>query len=41
MSVPTVLMSGDHKAIAEWREEQSKERTEKRRPDLKKKYRQI
>lgn len=41
MSVPTVLMSGDHQAIAEWREEQSKERTEKRRPDLKKKYRQI
>ena len=41
MSVPTVLLSGDHQAIAQWREEQSKERTEKRRPDLKKKYRQI
>jgi tRNA (guanine37-N1)-methyltransferase len=41
MSVPTVLLSGDHQAIAQWREEQAKERTEKRRPDLKKKYRQI
>lgn len=45
MSVPTVLLSGDHAAIAEWREGKSKERTEERRPDLpdaaKKKYRQI
>jgi tRNA (guanine37-N1)-methyltransferase len=45
MSVPDVLLSGDHQAIAEWREEKSKERTEERRPDLpaslKKKYRQI
>ncbi len=45
MSVPDVLLSGDHEAIAEWREEKSKERTEERRPDLpaslKRKYRQI
>jgi tRNA (guanine37-N1)-methyltransferase len=45
MSVPDVLLSGDHAAIAEWREEKAKERTEERRPDLpdapKKKYRQI
>ncbi|HEX7899665.1 MAG TPA: tRNA (guanosine(37)-N1)-methyltransferase TrmD [Planctomycetota bacterium] len=45
LPVPTVLLSGDHKAIAEWRDEKSKERTEQRRPDLpgavKKTYRQI
>jgi tRNA (guanine37-N1)-methyltransferase len=34
MKVPEVLVSGDHEKIAEWREEQSKERTEQRRPDL-------
>jgi len=34
LKVPEVLVSGDHAKIAEWREEQSKERTEKRRPDL-------
>jgi tRNA (guanine37-N1)-methyltransferase len=45
LKVPEVLVSGDHGKIAEWREEQSKERTEKRRPDLeakaKKKFRQL
>jgi tRNA (guanine37-N1)-methyltransferase len=46
MPVPDVLLSGDHEKIARWREEQSKERTEARRPDLKggvrsKKFRQI
>ena len=45
MPVPDVLLSGDHEAIAAWREEKSKERTEERRPDLpvapQKKYRQI
>src|SRR6185295_15154915 len=34
MKVPEVLVSGDHGKIAEWREDQSKERTEQRRPDL-------
>ncbi len=34
LKVPEVLVSGDHEKIAEWREEQSKERTEQRRPDL-------
>jgi len=34
MKVPEVLVSGDHGKVAEWREEQSKERTEQRRPDL-------
>jgi tRNA (guanine37-N1)-methyltransferase len=34
LEVPEVLLSGDHKAIAKWREENSKERTRKRRPDL-------
>jgi tRNA (guanine37-N1)-methyltransferase len=32
--VPPVLLSGHHGAIAEWRREQSKERTRQRRPDL-------
>ena len=33
-SVPEVLVSGDHKAIQKWREEQSKILTKKHRPDL-------
>ena len=32
--VPEVLRSGDHRAIANWRAEQQKERTRERRPDL-------
>lgn len=32
--VPDVLMSGNHKHIEEWRQEQSLERTRNRRPDL-------
>ena len=32
--VPEVLMSGNHKLIDEWRQEQALKRTEKRRPDL-------
>ena len=34
MSVPDVLLSGNHKAIAQWRLEQRKLRTKERRPDL-------
>ena len=34
MEVPEVLLSGDHKKIKEYREEQSKIKTEIRRPDL-------
>lgn len=34
ISVPPVLLSGDHAAIAAWRREQSRERTRLRRPDL-------
>lgn len=34
MSVPEVLLSGNHKLIAAWRLEQRKLRTETRRPDL-------
>lgn len=47
LKVPEVLVSGDHGKIAEWREEQSRDRTEQRRPDLqekakaKKKFRQL
>lgn len=34
MPVPEVLMSGNHAQIAQWREEQAKEKTAQRRPDL-------
>ncbi len=34
MTVPEVLLSGDHAKIAEWRREQSLLRTAERRPDL-------
>lgn len=34
LKVPDVLLSGDHQAIAKWRDEQALERTRKRRPDL-------
>ena len=34
MKVPDVLLGGNHKLIAQWRLEQRKVRTERRRPDL-------
>ena len=34
LSVPEVLLSGDHRAIADWRREQARRRTRERRPDL-------
>jgi tRNA (guanine37-N1)-methyltransferase len=34
LRVPDVLLSGDHKAIAKWREAESRKRTRERRPDL-------
>lgn len=34
MEVPAVLLSGNHEAIRRWREEQARERTRLRRPDL-------
>jgi tRNA (guanine37-N1)-methyltransferase len=34
MKVPDVLLSGNHAAIAKWRQEQRKIRTKERRPDL-------
>jgi len=34
LSVPEVLMSGNHKLIAEWRKATALDRTQKRRPDL-------
>jgi len=34
MEVPEVLISGDHGAVAKWREEQRRARTRTRRPDL-------
>lgn len=33
-SVPEVLIGGDHAAVAQWRHDQSVERTRQRRPDL-------
>lgn len=35
MTVPEVLLSGHHQAVASWRHEQSEKRTAERRPDLK------
>lgn len=35
--VPDVLLSGDHKKIAEWRKEEAVKKTKRRRPDLLKK----
>ena len=34
MTVPEMLLSGDHAAIAAWRQEQSRQRTRRQRPDL-------
>jgi tRNA (guanine37-N1)-methyltransferase len=34
MSVPDILLSGNHQAIADWRTEQRIQRTKDRRPDL-------
>jgi tRNA (guanine37-N1)-methyltransferase len=33
-AIPEVLLSGDHKKIAQWRREQAEKLTEQRRPDL-------
>jgi tRNA (guanine37-N1)-methyltransferase len=33
-TVPDILLGGNHGAIEKWREEQSRERTRLRRPDL-------
>ena len=34
LDVPAVLLSGDHRRIAQWRRKQAHQRTLKRRPDL-------
>ena len=34
MIVPDVLRSGDHGAVALWRQQQREQRTQERRPDL-------
>jgi tRNA (guanine37-N1)-methyltransferase len=34
MTVPEVLLGGNHAEIAKWRLEQRKQRTKQRRPDL-------
>jgi tRNA (guanine37-N1)-methyltransferase len=33
-NVPPILLSGNHRAIREWREQQARQKTEERRPDL-------
>ncbi|HCX65015.1 MAG TPA: tRNA (guanosine(37)-N1)-methyltransferase TrmD [Eubacteriaceae bacterium] len=38
MEVPDVLLSGDHKKIEQWRQEQSIKETKAKRPDLYQKY---
>ncbi|MEQ8524305.1 tRNA (guanosine(37)-N1)-methyltransferase TrmD [Gracilimonas sp.] len=38
MKVPEVLLSGDHKKVAEWKQEQSEKRTKERRKDLYEKF---
>jgi tRNA (guanine37-N1)-methyltransferase len=38
ITVPKVLLSGDHKKIEDWRLEQRENITQKQRPDLYKKY---
>lgn len=34
MSVPEVLVSGDHEEVRRWREQEARKRTQERRPDL-------
>lgn len=34
MQVPDILLSGNHARIAEWRDQQALEKTERRRPDM-------
>ncbi|MFW5883478.1 MAG: tRNA (guanosine(37)-N1)-methyltransferase TrmD, partial [Verrucomicrobiota bacterium] len=34
MTVPDILLSGDHAAIARWRQQQREEKTRSRRPGL-------
>jgi tRNA (guanine37-N1)-methyltransferase len=38
LKVPDVLLTGDHKKIDQWRQEQKMDATKKNRPDLYKKY---
>jgi tRNA (guanine37-N1)-methyltransferase len=38
MSVPEVLLGGNHKEIEQWRRDQAREETRKKRPDLFEKY---
>lgn len=38
LKVPEVLLSGDHKKVAEWKQDQSEKRTKERRKDLYEKF---
>jgi tRNA (guanine37-N1)-methyltransferase len=37
-TIPELLLSGDHQAIAKWRREKAEKLTKKRRPDLWERY---
>lgn len=41
LAVPDILLSGDHKKVAEWRYENSIKNTKQKRPDIYKKYKEI
>ncbi len=41
LDIPEVLLSGDHKKVAEWRRKMREETTRERRPDLWEAYRQL
>lgn len=41
MEVPEILLSGNHKAIADWRKQQAQETTCKKRPDIWEKYQRL
>jgi len=38
LKVPDILLSGDHKKVEEWRQDEAKQRTRRLRPDLFKKF---
>ncbi|MEX0723172.1 MAG: tRNA (guanosine(37)-N1)-methyltransferase TrmD [Gracilimonas sp.] len=38
LKVPDILLSGDHKKVVEWKQQQSEKRTKERREDLYKKF---
>ncbi len=41
VEIPKILLSGDHKKIAEWKQQQREQITKKKRPDLFRKYQKL